>query len=88
MHPILFHQAFLRTRPYRSASETKRSAKARHVQRWLGTALANQPSDTANLQRSQIKRLADLLCGVDSRISASSGTPDDRYHGQSRLTLT
>ena len=100
MHLILFHRGFIPHRPNVSAKDPNlldRNGPFRRLMRatlenWKrrkkGAAphgLDDHRHGGIGLQRRQLKRFADRLCGVDARISATEGAPGEWDRGQSRL---
>lgn len=103
MHPILFHCAFLRVKLLVSAKDLKQPQRSGRLRRWLRVrlkewkhrktiaslnALDDRTLRDIGIQRYHIKRFADNLTGIDSRISKPTDEPADRSRGQSRLTRT
>jgi uncharacterized protein YjiS (DUF1127 family) len=100
MHPTLFQYAFLRPRPYASASDAHRpEGVGLHrrlmrivIEKWkrrklIATlnALEDRTLHDIGIQRGNIERFADNLCGIDTRIPASTAAPGEWHRGQSRL---
>lgn len=100
MHPILFQNAFLRSQPYASARDAHRPEGIGLHRRWMRiavdkwnrrklvailNALEDRTLHDIGIQRGNIERFADSLCGIDARISSSTVAAGERHRGQSRL---
>ncbi|WP_458790791.1 DUF1127 domain-containing protein [Yoonia sp. MH D7] len=100
MNPILFSNGFLLYQANVLSKNPNRPERNRRFQSWMRigwekwkhrkmiatlNALDDHTLKLIGIPRRHIKRFADNLCGVDSKISAPTPAPNERFHGQSRL---